>query len=160
MTVAPGCACSASAMSRLLVNTTMSLRSVGSASAMASVVVPASRMMVSPSRTMRAARAPMRFFSAAKLWPGRSRGRSKRAGCTAIAPPRMRRSSIRRSSASRSVRIVTAETPSASESFATSTTRSRPSNSRMRWWRGSSAGAATVSAVVMKSNIGLRFRSD
>jgi hypothetical protein len=146
------------ATSRLLVMTTMSRRSGASASAIASVVVPASRMIVSPSRAMRAAMAPIRSFSAAKFWLGRSSGRSKRAGWTDIAPPRMRRSRRRRSSASRSDRIVTAETPSASESCVTSTTRSRRSISRMRSWRRLSGGARAASAFAMVPVVDLRFR--
>jgi hypothetical protein len=63
MTVTPGCVSREMAMSRLLVMTTTSRRSAGSASAIASVVVPASRMIVSPWRTIRAAIAPMRSFS-------------------------------------------------------------------------------------------------
>src|SRR6056297_444316 len=110
------------------VNTVTSLRSRRAASACATavVVVPTSRITVSPGWTSAAAATAMaRFWSGASISDS-SNGRSICAAARGTAPPRTRRSAPRRSNTSRSERTVTSET---SKRWASSLTRT---NSRSR----------------------------
>src|SRR5215211_186238 len=93
--------------------------------------------MASPSRTILAASLATATFSAAWRCSRISKDPSSGDGA-GTAPPRTRRSSRRRSSRSRSLRMVTSETPNRS---ARSGTLTRPLSSRRRrtsWWRSRS----------------------
>src|SRR3954453_1713903 len=119
---------SSSAVFRPFVNTTTLRRSsrCASARAAAAVVVPTSISTVSASRTSVEAARPIATFSSAMLVSDSSNGRSLSGSVRGIAPPRMRCTSPRKASASRSLRTVTSEMPKRSPTPPTRTkSRSR-----------------------------------
>src|SRR5215211_2890795 len=135
---------SSRAMLSPLVTTVTSFRSLRSTSAraMAVVVVPTSRITVSPGAIIAAACTPMLDFWTGASHCDDSKGRSPSPD-GGTAPPRTRRTRARASSAVRSARTVTADTPNRP---ARSLTRANPSCQMipaMRAWRTSASGLSS-----------------
>ena len=124
-------------------------------------VVLASNTMLSPSWTSVAATAPIRVFSSAWSRSRISNASSGRLRSIAMAPPWVRRMRRSDSSAIRSLRIVTAETPNR---VARSVTRARPCSSTIRTIRSCRSRAKTslvdALAVAVTPLLGLGARGD
>src|SRR5215211_5229706 len=136
---------SSRAMLSPLVTTVTSRRSVRRtrARAMEVVVVPTSRITVSPAAIMAAAWTPMLDFWSGASHCDDSKGRSPSSPEGGTAPPRTRRTRALASSAVRSARTVTADTPNRP---ARSETRANPSSQMipaMRAWRTSASGLSS-----------------
>src|SRR3954463_8091985 len=145
---------SSSAVFRPFVNTTTLRRSsrCASARAAAAVVVPTSISSVSASRTRAAAARPIATFSSAMLVSDSSNGRSLSGSVRGIAPPRMRCTSPRKASASRSLRTVTSEMPKRSLSSPTRTkSRSRIAASIRSRRNVALTGDSSVPAIVRQA---------
>ena len=98
--------------------------------------------MTSPAWTSGATARAMAVFSARRA-PRRTSNEPSSTTGAATAPPRTRRSTARCSRASRSLRMVTVETPSRDASSLTSTRPVAPSAERITWDRACSSSEGT-----------------
>ena len=144
---------SSRAMFRPFVSTTRSCRSSRAMSerAMNVVVLPTSRMRLSPDRTRLAAALPISCFSTAEAPSDSSNdGSSCSLLPTGTAPPRTRRMTCRLSSTSRSARTVTSEIPNFSLKSDTRT-KLRSVTSASISSRRISAGIASIGDDISES---------